>query len=386
LNAYITSLSAFLPNAPVSNDAMESVLGMIGAKPSRARRMILRSNGISARYYVLDPKTGEPTHSTAQLAAEAVRGLKRGDFSLQQIDCLACGTTIADQIMPSHASMVHGELASPPCEVVSMAGVCLSSLSALKYAFMGVKAGEFKHAVASGSEVPSSMMRAKYYAEELEAQVTALEARPEIAFEKDFLRWMLSDGAGAALVESAPAKQGLSLRIDWIVERSYANEQAACMYAGAEKQADGSLKGWRSFEPQAWLDKSVFAIKQDVKQLNAHIMPYTVERGMLDVLKLHPELKASEIDWFLPHYSSNYFRERAYKSLQDANFEIPYERWFTNLASKGNTGSASIYIILEELFNGGKFKEGQRLLCYVPESGRFATGFMHLTVVGPGAN
>jgi len=109
-------------------------------------------------------------------------------------------------------------------------------------------------------------------------------------------------------------------------------------------------------------------------------MPVTVEKGMLEVKKLHPDLKPEQIDWFLPHYSSAYFRERAAQSLKDAGFDIPFEKWFTNLPDKGNTGSASIYIILEELFHSGRLKPGQRLLCYVPESGRMNTGFMHLTV------
>ena len=63
------------------------------------------------------------------------------------------------------------------------------------------------------------------------------------------------------------------------------------------------------------------------------------------------------------------------------DFEIPYEKWFTNLTNFGNTGSASIYIILEELFNSGKLKKGEKILCYVPESGRFSTAFFSLEVV-----
>lgn len=370
-----------MPNAPVSNEEMEGVLGMIGEKPSRARRLVLRSNGIQSRHYVIDPKTGKARYSNAQIAAEAVRGLEGENFKLADIECLACGTTMADQTMPSHASMVHGELKMPPCEVVSTSGVCLSSLSALKYLYLGIKSGEFQCGVATGSEVSSKLLRARFFEDEHEAQVAALEKRPEIAFEKDFLRWMLSDGAGAALVGPEPAKTGLSLRIDWIFELSFANEQAACMYAGAEKQDDGGLKSWMDFETQELLDRSVMTIRQDVKQLNQHIMPYTVEKGVRAMLQKHPELKAADIDYFLPHYSSDFFRSRAMKSLQDANFEIPFERWFTNLSSKGNTGSASIYIILEELFHSGKLKEGQKLLCYVPESGRFSTGFMHLSVV-----
>jgi len=67
--------------------------------------------------------------------------------------------------------------------------------------------------------------------------------------------------------------------------------------------------------------------------------------------------------------------------MVEVGCEIPYGRWFTNLTEKGNTGSAAIYIILEELFSSGRLKPGQRLLCFIPESGRFSHCFMHLTVV-----
>ena len=43
-------------------------------------------------------------------------------------------------------------------------------------------------------------------------------------------------------------------------------------------------------------------------------------------------------------------------------------RWFTNLSTKGNTGSASIYIILDELASSGKIRSGDRLLCFIPET------------------
>lgn len=60
---------------------------------------------------------------------------------------------------------------------------------------------------------------------------------------------------------------------------------------------------------------------------------------------------------------------------------IPEDRWFTNLRTKGNTGAASIFIMLEEAFNSGKFRPGDRILLMVPESGRFSVSFVHLTCV-----
>ena len=47
----------------------------------------------------------------------------------------------------------------------------------------------------------------------------------------------------------------------------------------------------------------------------------------------------------------------------------------------GNVCAASIYLIMEDRFKSGELKPGQRLLCFIPESGRLSHCFMHLTVV-----
>lgn len=367
-----------MPNQPVSNNEMEQVLGQVGEKPSRARKTILRSNGIKNRYYAVDPTTGKPTHNNAQLAAEAVRVLAKGKFDLDDIDCLACGTSQPDQLMPSHGVMTHGELGNKACEVASTSGVCVAGMSAMKYAYMGVATGEFQHAVASGSENASAMMRGKNFEPEVDHLIESLAERPEIAFEKDFLRWMLSDGAGAVLMEPRPNDKGLSLEVDWIFEKSYANEISACMYSGAVKEEDGSLTSWKFFEPEEWLRDSVLMVKQDVKQLNEHVIHYTVERP-LEELQQSKGLKPEDIDYYLPHYSSNFFREKVAEGMKKVGFEIPFEKWFSNLTEKGNTGSASIYIMLDELFKSGKLKHGDKVLGYIPESGRFSSSFVLLT-------
>lgn len=377
---YITHIAAFLPNEPVGNDDMESVLGQIGNRPSRARKLILRRNQIQTRYYAIDQETGKTTHSNAEMAAEAVRQLGKQGCNINGIELLACGTTLPDQLMPNHALMVHGELGIPPCEAIATAGICLSGVMSLKYGYLSILAGQSRNSVATGSENASAIMRGSNFSEETLSQADLLTKPAEIAFEKDFLRWMLSDGAGAVWMSDTPNDAGNSLRIDWIFQRSYAGELDTCMYAGAGKNEDGSLKGWREYLPQEWLEQSIFAIKQDVKLLNDKIIEYTVTKPLLELV-VQGKIDPGKIDWYLPHYSSGFFRDKVHKGMQVAGCDIPQEKWFTNLNAKGNTGSASIYIILEELFNSGRLKKGETLLCYIPESGRFSTAFMHLTVV-----
>lgn len=382
MTVYITDLAGFLPNAPVGNDDIEQILGMVGGKPSRSRRVTLRNNGIQTRYYAIDPHTGRYTHNTAQLAAESVRLLlRRSGLTLEQLDCLACATSGPDQLKPAHGQMVQGELGGPPLEVITAAGVCTSGMTALRYAYLNIAAGLARNGISSGSEFASSFMRGANFDAELASRVADLEKQPELAFEKDFLRWMLSDGAGAALLSDTPNPDRLSLRIDWIDGLSYAGEMPVCMYSGAIMREDGRLQGWREVENnQDMLRHSYFAVKQDARLLNDQVAPVTVNRALSVVMRKR-DLRPQDVNWFVPHYSSEYFRPRLFDALAECNFTIPLERWFTNLTTKGNVGSAAIYLMLEELLYSGRLKQGERILCYVPESARFSVYYMQLTVV-----
>jgi 3-oxoacyl-[acyl-carrier-protein] synthase-3 len=372
---YITRTAALLPGEPVGNDEIEQVLGQVGERPSRARAVVLRSNGIRQRHYAIDRQTGHPSHTNAQLSAGAIRALG----AVGPVDCLAVGTSTPDQIVPNHGVMVHGELGWPALEVVSLAGICLSGAAALKHAWMAVRCGEARRAVSCASELISPNLMARHFQPELEHQAQALDQRPELAFEKDFLRWMLSDGAAAVLLEPAPTA-ALSLRVDWIALSSAAHELPACMYGGARRNADASLTPWQFLSPEEWLAESTFTVKQDVRLLNEHVVRATLVEPLRRALARHP-LQADQIDWFLPHISSMYFAAPVERGLHEAGLPVPRERWFTNLERCGNTGSASPFIMLDELTRSGRLLPDQRVLIFVPESGRFSSGFIHLTAV-----
>ncbi len=385
--AYIRDSAHYLPNDPVGNDDMERILGIVGNRPARERALVLRKNGIRQRYYALDPQTGETTHSNAQLTAEAVRRLAdEAGVSLADIDVLACGTSSPDQMAPGHGVMVHGELTEMgPCEVVSAAGICCAGIGSLRYAAMAVMSGQARNAVATGSEIASSYMRAGQFSPEYDARAERMEAEPELAFDGVFLRWMLSDGAGALLVSDRPAESGLSLAIEWIDMRSFAHEQPVCMYAGGDKTEDGRLAGWReAASPMAAAQTGALTFRQDVRQLNEHVIHLTVEKALQGVLERHA-LSPEEVDWFLPHYSSEYFHEKVDAGMQQVGFSIPQERWYTNLGDVGNIGSASFYLLVDGLRKSGKLQAGQKVLCYVPESGRFSSAWILLRAVDAGS-
>lgn len=378
-DVYINRTSHYFPNNPVSNDEMEDYLGYINGKPSKSRRIVLRNNAITSRYYALE-KGGKITHTNAQLTAAAVKELFRNDpEGIRYIDVLSCGTSSPDQMMPSHGCMVHGwlpELGS--IEVVSPAGVCCAGMHALKYAYMSIKGGDAQSAIATGSERFSASLVANQFEDEVH-KLEALEENPYISFDKEFLRWMLSDGAAAFLLADKKNEEGLSLKIEWMEGISYADHMEACMYMGAEKQQDGHLKSWLEFDHEEQNEHSVLSIKQDVKLLSPNIVP--LGGKILPELFERRGLNPDDITWYLPHMSSNFFKDKIYEEHIRLGHHIPYEKWFVNLSTVGNVGAASVYFMVDELFNSGKLKKDDKVFLLVPESSRFSYMYALLTAV-----
>jgi 3-oxoacyl-[acyl-carrier-protein] synthase-3 len=401
-DAYITSSGAFLPGPPIGNDEMEQVLGMVRGKPSRLRQRILKSNGIKTRHYALN-RNQESTFQNSELAARAALNcLESSAVEADDIDFLAIGSTQGDLPLPGMASMVQAELNIPACEIITTHGVCSCSMMALKSAYTQVKLGEKRNALVCASELCSRLLKKSRYEA---ADVDALD------FEAEFLRWMLSDGAGAVLVQPTP-KRGLNLRIEWIEILSYASDFYLCISCGTTDQRSwtrepesmslyapalmaGTVSGARSPKTlsqtmrtaRSWQDYDTYALAEANGALlirqNLRILDNIVKVGVESFLGLIKRGKISpkEIDHLVCHYSSHHFRGKILALLELSGSMVPEDRWFTNLYTKGNTGCASIFIALDELLRSGNLKPGQTVLCMVPESGRFVTAFMRLTVV-----
>ena len=383
---YITAAGAYLPGEPVDNERIEKVLGLIDGKPSRLKKRILGSNGIKTRHYALD-EDGRTTELNEELAVKAVHAaLAHSALTLDDIEMLTAGTTQGDVPIPGFASMVHGRLGGRPMEILSAGGVCCSSMAALSGAYRAIATRQRRNAVVVGSELVSRSLKGSRFRRE-STDAPGDERLDELRgsyrdFDADFLRWMLSDGAGSLVLEAAPHAERPSLRIDWIDLKSYANEYPTCMYTGiAHKDAPRAGNTWLDLATIADADKAGFMrIRQDTG-----LLPQIVKLCVEEYLRLvkRERIVPEEIDHFLCHYSSHFFKGEIVRLLDEANLGIPEEKWFTNLYTKGNTGAASMFIMLEEALNGGRFKAGERILLVVPESGRFSVAFALLSCVGP---
>ena len=283
-DVYIISSGVFLPNEVVSNGEMEDYLGKINGIKSPVKERILKQNGIKNRYYALN-KSQKSTHSNAQLAVHAInQAVKRSHLRSKDIQLLTTGTTQGDLPIPGFASMVHAKLDFKRCELASFQSVCASGMMALKNAFLQLKSGEKQNAVCAGSEFASRLFKSSRF----EAQ--GIKSLP---FEAEFLRWMLSDGAGAFVLHNKKNENGISLKIEWIEIKSHANEFPVCMFTGKNDNQDEEEPTWLDYPSYEEASQAgALNLKQDARLLNkviqtgvAHYFEL-IDKGKIDRKKI----------------------------------------------------------------------------------------------------
>ncbi len=379
-DVYVTGCGAYLPGEPIANDDLPAFLGEDDTPVARAvRRRVLAANGIRTRHYALG-RDGRTTMLNEELAAEAVqRALQDGGGDLGDLGLLATGTTQGDVLVPGFASMVHGRLGAPNLETLSAGGVCASGMAAFKAAVSSVRMGEHDLAAVVGSELVSRSLRAARYVQPASGP-HSIEARE--ALDAQFLRWTLSDGAGAVLLQPSPRPDRPCLRVDWTYLLSHAGEHGTCMRAGMHGVGTPEAGGTWLDHPTATEAERVglLRLRQDVR-----VLPDLVLAGTREFMGLvrRGRFRPAEVDHVLCHFSAEHFRADIFRLLREADLMIDEDRWFTNLHTRGNTGAASIFVMLEEAWREGRFAPGERILLLVPESGRFSFAFAHLTCVAP---
>lgn len=358
MECYITHTGAFLPGDAVGNDEMTAFIGELEGE-DEVRTKILRMNGIKSRYYALD-RDQQATHDVYGLAATAVERCL-DDAGSSPITYLAAGTTNAPLVGPGLATMLHGRLGPTGAldhsvEINSNAGICSSGAQSLVNAARAVASGAHQRAIAVGVEQPSAILKSSVIEPPQDAGDFE-DIRASKWFMSVFLRFMLSDGAGAFLLSDEPAAGTPSYRINWTFSRSFAHETPLCMK----------------------LESRSLLLSQDVRILAEHMKPAIRQTIEGAIATTGDELQDYEV--VLPHLSSFFFKRYLLQVLNEFGPKDRRLEYWTNLEWTGNTGAASIYIMFEEYVRTHQLKDGDRILLFIPESGQFNFVLVSLTVV-----
>lgn len=359
-SVYVNATGAFYPGEPVDNAHIDEYIAPLNPGSSRLKRRILAENGIQQRYYSVGTD-GRTRFSAAHMAAAAIRTcLADAGATLNDIDLLCTGTSGGDATLPGFSNMVQGELAAPPMMTSSHSGVCAAGVAALQHAAMALDSGRAQHALVATSEMPSRLFKRSRFA----------SRGYNIDFDAHFLRWMLSDAAGAWLVEAAP-RGDHPLKLINLHLRSFSGDYPVCMQVGLAANATASYLDYLSFAEAE--TAGAYALRQNIR-----LLPNLFDVAIYEYVKL---VQAGwndngRIDYFLCHYSSQRFAGVVRELLDKAGLSIPDERWYNNLQTRGNTGAASIFVMLDDFLRTHEVKPGERIFCFIPESGRFTVGYL----------
>ena len=358
MHCYITRTASYLPGPAVENDDIQQYLGLLDGE-AEIKDTVLSMNGIVRRHYAQDEQQ-QRTHDVYDLGAQAVQDCLADKRAA--ITYLGAGTTYSPLAAPGFASILHNRLRDRNCldypvEISSHAGVCSSAAAALVGAIRAITTGQHSSALAVGAEHASEVLKASLI-HPVDDRDQHANVRNSQWFMSVFLRFMLSDGAGAFLLQNCPVTDGLSLRVNWTHSLSFAHETPMCMK----------------------LDNRTGLLSQDVAVLSRHLVPAAtkfVSSGM--------EYNSDTLDSYsiiLPHMSSFFFRRKLERIIssysKDPLQPVPY---WTDLATSGNTGAASIFVMLDHYLQENEVRDGERILLFIPESGQFNFVMISLTVV-----
>lgn len=383
---YIVGTGQFLPNDPVPNDAINEYLSIVNTELETVRRSILMQNGIKQRYYAID-KFGKRTHTNAEMCSRAMlNACLAANREVSSVQFLSAGTTVADLLVPSYASMVHGLLSdhgARSIHVHPVHGVCCASMHAMEVATAFLSNGKYENALIGAGERLSVLMQAAHFSEEYQRQFEIAKQNQGYAyFDAEFLRYMLSDGAGALYLTTKPAPDQYAFHIDWIESISYANFLPTCMYMGDlepdSQRPSGSWLAHASLSDA--VRNGLLNLRQKTDLLKKHIVKQGIafcqnltERGLLNF---------DEISIIGAHISSKFFINEISKELKaQQSIDIPISRFYTNLKTVGNIGSASPLVIMDDIFSNKMLKPGEKCLLFVPESARFSYSIAQFTAV-----
>lgn len=360
MDSFITSVGSFLPGVRVSNSQLSQYMGELDDERS-VRSLILRANGIKGRHYALDSMQ-KPTHDLYGMGGAAIRACLEKNEPIDGISYLSAGSTNTPLVGPGLATLLHGQYShlaalSRSVEINSNAGICSAGAQAIVNASRAVSSGAHALALSVGVEQPSDILKSSVI-RPVDDREQYEDVRQSKWFMSVFLRSMLSDGAGAFLISREPRASGLSLKIDWSFSRSFAHEAPLCMQ----------------------LENRSLLLSQDISVLDQYMEPCV--RSFIEEGFAFNRERLDDYDVILPHLSSFYFKRHMLKAFDEfSHSEQSAPGYWTNLKTVGNTGSASIYIMLDGYLRDHTIVDGQRLLLFIPESGQFNFVMLSLTAV-----
>lgn len=279
---------------------------------------IVSRTGIKQRRIISD-------ENLKDLAIAATKeALKKSGLAAQQIEYIICSNVVNEYITPSLSCLIHDGI-DAKCPCVDINAACSGFLYALQIAESFQKAGIAKNILVVCAEEPSRM-------------VDWSDRRTCVLF---------GDGAGAVVLTDGDDLKAIKV---------------------TNTSKTDVLYEERKLEPTPYIKKDEKNIPLQMK--GQEVFKSAVSSSIKDICDVVDEsnLKLEDIDHFILHQANLRIVEAVCNLLKQDPAKFPH-----NVELYGNTSSASIPILLDEMNERGELKDGDKLVFSAFGAG-FTTG------------
>lgn len=293
----IIGTGSALPKKVVTNQMLEEFI-------DTSNEWIVNRTGIHQRNVISDEKLED-------LAAEAANSaLKDAGLEAKDIDFIVCSNVVNEYITPSLSCVLQGKIGAT-CATIDVNGACAGFVYGLQLATALLNTYSYKNILVVSAEETTRMVNWK-------DRSTCV---------------LFGDGAGAAVLTKG-------------------NNLKAIRTTTTSRPE--SLKQQRELEPSPFVTKEPI-VDSSLYMNGQDIFKMAVKTSIKDVRKVIDEagVNPSDVACYVIHQAN----VRIIDSIRQY-LDQPEEKFPKNISRNGNTSSASIPILLDELNKQGRFKEG----------------------------
>ncbi len=348
---------SFLPGKPITINEVDNYLGELTEAPQKIQKWLHRMKSLmnemlEVEYYhfAIDPETREFTEDNITMSVKAANNaLKEAGLKATDIDLIVYGSAHQDQ-MPTASVRIQEALGIEQCGEISIHANCTSAYKALLVASDFLKSGRYKNALVISSGMSSSELRAEYY------------NQPIVKKEELFLRYFLSDGAGALVLQATDKKEnGL------FVEETYMES-----IGGKKPSAMMNKRPAYWMNPKEEFELGYHHLAQMFNdQLRTHFHDEDGSvflKGLKRMLNKYP-IDLNELKYFQVNFPSKHISEL----IMDECDELGIDRntLYTKMSTMGYAGPPMAFISIDKILKEEKLNKGDVILSFVTEVSKF---------------
>ena len=355
--AKITGSGAYLPGKAVPTDDVEHYLGEITQAPENVMKWMRRIKPLMKEmlevdhyHFAIDPDTREFTEDNITMSVKAAKlALEMAGIAAADIDFIAYGSAHQDQ-MPTASVRIQEALGITECAEVSVHANCTSAYKALLLAHDLIKNGRYRTALVISSSMSSSELRAEYY------------NQPLLTKEEVFLRYFLSDGAGALVLQATDTKTN-----GYFLESAYMES-----IGGKKPSSMGNRRPAYWMNPMEEYKLGYHHLAQMFnEQLRLHFHDADASvfyKGLKRMTEKYP-VDIKKLRYFQVNFPSKHISEL----IMDECVELGINRntLYSKMSSMGYIGPPMCFVCLDQIMKHEPIGDGDLILSFVTEVSKF---------------